>query len=237
MFSFLRVTLGTISQGTKRWHKLPNWQGEKQSASTAWVGQQQLCMLPRTASTSSPRDRGQHTMARVSQHNHRSEVATNCPCLLAELQRQKFKMRVNRVYSQRLVSRSRQTQHTLQPSLWHQLGPPTILFIRAAVAFPSSSTFLYKHHIYALHIWPANPSLRSSPCNPLRTLLPCKPACSDTATSSNRRQKPFHRHFPHPTQWLSPPTVQFLLRDHRGQFFPPCNLVKKVYYFWKQIRR
>ena len=236
MFSFLRVTLGTISQGTKCWHKLPNWQGEKQSTGTAWVGQQQLCMLPRAASATSPRDPGQRATAQVSQHNHCSELTTNCPHLLAEVHRQKFKMRVNWAYSQRLVSRSRQTQHMLHPRLWHQLWPPTILFLRAAVAFPSCSTFLYKHHIYAFHIWPANPSLRSSPCNPLRALLPCKTACSDTAAYSNRRQKPFHRHFPHPTQWLSPPTVQFLLRDHGGQSLPPCNLVKKVYYFWKQIR-
>lgn len=58
MFSFLRVTLGTISQGTKCWHKLPNWQGEKQSIGMVWVGRRQLWMLPHAAPASSPRELG-----------------------------------------------------------------------------------------------------------------------------------------------------------------------------------
>ena len=211
MFSFLRVTLGTISQGTKGWHKLLNWQGEKQSAGTAWVGQQQLCLLPCTVSASSPRDPEQRAMAQVSQHNHRSQATTNRPHLLAELHWLKFKMRVNWAYSQRLVSRSRQTQHTLHSRLWQQLRPPTILFLRAAVVFP----IFFHLSLQALHlcspIWPASPSLSSSPCNPLRALVSYKTAHSDMAAYSNRRQKPFHRHFPQSNFFSEITEVSFFL--------------------------
>lgn len=229
MFSFLRVTLGTISQGTKHWHKLPKRQSEKQSAGRAWVGQQQLCMCPHAASAGGLRDPGQHSTGQLAEelllwgYHKLSSSPGSYTSKNSKREWTEYRAR---------APGADPGKHNTSCILGsgNHLQPPTILLLRGAIASPSSSTFLYKHHIYALYIWP-----RSSPCNPSEHCSLCRTACSGTATYSNRK-KHFHRHCPHSTQFLSPPAVQFLLRDHRGQFFPVWSLVKIVYYFWKQIR-
>lgn len=171
------------------------------------VTEQQLCMLPRTASA---RQTQGSTIAQGSWCNHCSKVTSKPPTAPQQGGWQGYtgeNSKWERVeYAARLMSRSGCTHPGCILGSGISFGLP-LSFI-SGQQLPShllplfflSITFMLSTSGQQIPAWTARHTFLSQHCS-----IPTLHAQIHPLT--DRRQKPFHRHSPHPTQQLSPPRV------------------------------